>query len=264
MLKFGMPTLIEAADIASCAALCHELGLDFIELNMNLPQYQPDAVDTDRLGQLGEQYGIGYTIHLDENMDACEFNPYVADAYLRTVKESIALAKKLRAPLLNMHLSRGVYFTLPQGKVYLYAQYKEQYLQKIAAFRDACECEIGKSDIKICIENCSGWQDFQKDAIDVLLASPVFALTLDVGHNHGSGGEDGAFILSRKERLQHMHLHDAQGKKDHLALGTGEVDIPYYLTLAGEVCQTVVLESKTIASLRASVAALSSLSSTPR
>ena len=37
MLKLGMPTLMETDTLESCAALCRELKLNFIELNMNLP-----------------------------------------------------------------------------------------------------------------------------------------------------------------------------------------------------------------------------------
>lgn len=37
MLEIGMPTLIELPDIDASANLCHELGLQFVELNMNLP-----------------------------------------------------------------------------------------------------------------------------------------------------------------------------------------------------------------------------------
>jgi hypothetical protein len=32
-----MPTLIEAKTLESCASLCRELGLAFVELNMNMP-----------------------------------------------------------------------------------------------------------------------------------------------------------------------------------------------------------------------------------
>lgn len=39
-IKFGMPTLIELSTISDCVKLCKELNLDFIELNMNMPQYQ--------------------------------------------------------------------------------------------------------------------------------------------------------------------------------------------------------------------------------
>ena len=36
-MVFGMPTLIETNSLEECAALCKNLQLDFIELNMNLP-----------------------------------------------------------------------------------------------------------------------------------------------------------------------------------------------------------------------------------
>lgn len=48
-MKFGMPTLIENDNIESSVALCKELNLDFIELNMNLPQYQVNTIDIQKL-----------------------------------------------------------------------------------------------------------------------------------------------------------------------------------------------------------------------
>jgi len=86
-----------------------------------------------------------------------------------------------------------------------------------------------------------------------LLKSPVFALTLDVGHNHCSGYADEAWI--RQREICHMHLHDARGtKQDHQPLGQGEMDIPAYLQLAKERECTVLLEVKTLEGLRQSVA----------
>ena len=40
MISFGMPTLIELNTLEESAALCRELGLKFIELNMSFPQNQ--------------------------------------------------------------------------------------------------------------------------------------------------------------------------------------------------------------------------------
>lgn len=150
-MEFGMPTLIEAAELDACAALCRQLGLEFIELNMNMPQYQLDVFDEAYAAEIAAKHGIYYTLHLDGNLNVCDFNPYVAKAYTRTVLESIALAKRLRMPVLN------------------------------------------------------------------------------------------------------MHLHDALGKKNHLALGTGEMDIEKYLRQAQEQNCREVLETKTIEGLKASV-----------
>ena len=67
MLTLGMPTLIELPDIEDCARLCRELGLQFVELSMCLPQYQTerlchmhlhDALPTERRDHLPIGEGI--------------------------------------------------------------------------------------------------------------------------------------------------------------------------------------------------------------
>ena len=253
LTNYGMPTLIETSTLKECAKLCAELGLDFIELNMNMPHYQLDKIDVDYFKSVADKYGIYYTIHLDENLNVSDFNSYVAQAYSKTVEDTIEIAKLLDAKVVNMHMARGVYFTLPDRRVYLFSEYKEQYLKSIVTFRNMCEAAIGNADIKICIENCDGYEDFQKEAVELLLESNVFALTFDVGHNHGIGGTDERFILKHKDRLSHIHLHDAEGKRNHLALGTGEMDIEKYINLANEHNCRVVLETKTVDGLKQSV-----------
>ena len=253
LTNYGMPTLIETSTLEECAKLCAELGLDFIELNMNMPQYQLDKIDVDYFKSIADRYGIYYTIHLDENLNISDFNPYVAEAYIKTVADTVEIAKQLSIKVINMHMARGVYFTLPDRKVYLFSEYKEQYLKSIVAFRDMCENAVGDADIKICIENCDGYEEFQKEAIEILLESNVFALTFDVGHNHGIGGTDEEFIMKHKDRLHHIHLHDAEGKKNHLALATGEMEIEKYIRLADDHNCRAVLETKTIDGLKQSV-----------
>jgi sugar phosphate isomerase/epimerase len=253
IMSIGMPTLIETRTLEECAKLCAELGLDFIELNMNLPQYQLDKINVDYFRGIADKYGIYYTIHLDENLNISDFNPYVAEAYQNTVLDTIGIAKQLDIKVLNMHMAKGVYFTLPERKVLLFSEYKERYLKSIVDFRNMCENAIGDADIKICIENCDGYEGFQKEAIELLLESKVFALTFDVGHNYGIGGTDEDFIMNHKDHLCHIHLHDAQGRKNHLAFGTGEMDIKNYINLANEQNCRVVLETKTIDGLKQSV-----------
>lgn len=64
---------------------------------------------------------------------------------------------------------------------------------------------------------------------------------------------DKAVIMANKNKLSHMHIHNALGKKNHLALGTGELDLPKYFYLANKHNCRVVLETKTIDGLKQSV-----------
>lgn len=255
MIRFGMPSLIDTKTVEQCAVICRELGLDFIELNANFPQFQAQALDARELCGLAREHGIFYTVHLDDELNIADFNPYVSDGYRRTVADTIALAKEVGIPVLNMHLHKGAVYTLPTRKVYFFGEYRREYLDGIRKFRDQCEKLIGDSDIRICVENCGGFPDFHKDAIDVLLESPVFGLTMDIGHNYCADRVDEPVILERIDRLHHMHMHDAmEGGRDHLPLGEGKMDIPYHLALAEKTGSTVVLETKTEEGLRRSVA----------
>ena len=94
--QLGMPTLIENATLEDNVALCSSLGLNFVELNMNFPEYRIDRLEqTDEMIQLAKQAGIYYTVHLDENLNIADFNPLVSGAYLETVRRSVFAAKKL-------------------------------------------------------------------------------------------------------------------------------------------------------------------------
>lgn len=254
-MQFGMPTLIEIKSLETCAALCRELGLAFVELNMNLPEYQADKQDVIKLREIADEYGVYFTIHLDENLNPCDFNERVATAYTETVLQTIDIAKRLTVPILNMHMNPGVWFTLPDKKVFLFDEYESEYMQKLTAFRDACTVAIGGSDIRICIENCGDYGDkpYLRKGLALLLESTVFALTFDVGHNAGASYSDEPTIMEYADRLVHFHIHDASGRSNHLTLGEGDVDLKKYLDLAIAHDCRAVIEVKTIDGLRKSV-----------
>lgn len=252
-MQFGFPTLIETEDAHSCAALCRELGFDFVELNMNLPQYQPGCMSARELARIAEEFGVYYTIHLDENLNPCDFNPLVADAYVQSALRAIDMALELGCPVVNMHMAAGVYFTLPDERVYLFDRYLERYLGRLRTFRDRCEKAAGQSGLHICVENTGGWDKaFMQKGLALLLESPEFGLTFDIGHNAAAGKADEAFFLQNTHRLCHMHVHDARGKQNHLPLGEGALDISDYLKMAKAHGCRAVIETKTIAGLQMS------------
>jgi sugar phosphate isomerase/epimerase len=254
MLKFGAPTMVEMENLRQGAEVCRKLDLDFLELNINFPQYLLKNLDVDTLRRLSEEYGIFYTLHLDDEMSIADFNPYIADGYCQTVYDAIELAKDLGITRLNMHLSRGAKYTLPDKVIYFFEAYEEDYLARVRNFRDACEKRIGDADITICVENTAGFLPFQRRAVEILLESPVFGLTFDIGHNFCAGDMDEEFILSHADRLKHFHIHDCLAeRKDHRTLGTGVLDVKRYLALAEKLECTAVVETKTVESLAESM-----------
>lgn len=254
-LQFGMPTLIEVDSLEETMKLCRELGLGFVELNMNLPQYQAEGLeDTAYLKSLQQEYQVGYTIHLDENLNVCDFNRSVAAAYTKTVVRAIKAAKTMEAPVLNMHLNHGVHFTLPDRKVLLFERYFQQYLQSWKQFRAVCEQAAEGSDVTICIENTDGYREHEKEAVAFLLESRLFGLTWDIGHSNSVGDVDEAFLMAHRAKLRHFHVHDGLGRQDHMTLGTGEIHLEQRLRLAEECGCRCVIETKTAAALRESVA----------
>lgn len=253
-MQFGMPTLIENRNLEENARLCRKLGLDFVEINMNFPQYQADDIGKiSQMKQIMDTYGIFYTIHLDENLNVCDFNKDVAKAYQKVVLDTIRAAKKLNIPVLNMHMHNGVQVTLPQRKVQMFEQYREAYLKNLILFRDCCESEIGESKLKISVENTGGYFPFQREGVEMLLESPVFSLTWDIGHSFVEGESDEPFLMEHQDRLQHFHVHDAYEKHDHLALGTGKLDVAQRLVTAARHHCTCVVETKTIEALTLSI-----------
>ena len=155
-MQFGMPTLIQNHTLEDNIRLCKDLGLHFIELNMNFPEYQLHELENiDKFYNLADREGIYYTIHLDENLNIADFNPLVTNAYLETIKRTIVVAKKLlplnekynkdkQSFVINLHMNHGIYITLPNKKVQMYERNFEIYMNSFIKFRTLCEEWIKK------------------------------------------------------------------------------------------------------------------------
>lgn len=255
-MVFGMPTLLELPTFDDNIAFCRKLGLDFIEINMNFPEYHLDFLkNTAYLCEKKAESGLFFTIHLDENLNPADTNPLAREAYHETVRRVIRTAKAIGAPLINMHMHHGIFVTLPDRKTWIYDRDFGAYEAAYDAFRILCEEEIGGSGIRISIENTDGFRSFEKEIIGRLLESPVFSLTWDIGHSKAEGEHDLPFLYEHQDRLKHFHIHDGctEPPKNHLALGDGMIDLHDRLDLAASLDARCVLETKTAAALEKSV-----------
>lgn len=257
-MKFGMPTLVECNDIKECCEVAERFGLDFVEINMSFPQYQPDNIDVKALQSLSCEHNVFYTIHADESMNPFDFNTAVSECYFGVMRDTIRTARAIGAPVINLHLLKGVYVTLPGRVILLTDVYFDEYLTRVKKFIKMCEEEIGDSGVVIAIENVDSnpFTESQLKVLPLFMQSKAFALTLDTGHEDCLGYKDSFVFKEYPDKLCHMHLHDSDGKKPHLALGDGKLDILSKIRdFRGKTC---LVEVKTVDGLRRSMEYLKS------
>ena len=207
-MKYGMPTLVECKDIMECAEIAKTNDLDFIEVNMSFPQYIPKNSDVKLYRKIAKENEIFYTIHADEQLNPFDFNPDVSECYFKVMAECIDFAKRIDVPVINMHLLKGVYVTLPNKVILLTDVYKEVYIERVKAFIAMCEEKIDGSDLKIAIENVdsNSFTESQIIALEYFMKSSAFGLTLDVGHDDCMSGKDRPVFEKYPDKLFHMHL----------------------------------------------------------
>lgn len=252
-MDFGMPFLLQTHSIRECCKLCNELGLSFVELNANFPACAGECLNHEELTSLAREHGIYFTLHVEEECNPFSFNAHVRQAWLNTLRDVLRLAVQIGAPIVNLHFPHGVYITLPDQRVYLYEQHKEIVRYFALELRTLCENMLLGTDTMVTIENTDGWAPHERELIELLLESPRFGLTLDIGHSHAAGDVDEDFFRANENKLVHMHGHDARGRSNHLPLGEGEIDLRQRFRWAAQRNARIVLETKTCDALRKSL-----------
>ena len=241
---YGVPTLMEYSDAEMLARFCAEQGYGFVEMNMTFPWFQADAVSAETIRGLKKKYGIGFTIHLHDQVNPFEFSPEMRNGCLENIRFAMQLACELDIPRITMHLLPGTYSAVNGKKTYLYAHCKDRYLSYVRSFIDFVEDSLKGSGTVFCIENTSGFLPFQREAIELMLASARFGLTFDIGHSFKAGGTDEPLILAHSSSLRHFHIHDCSLQSNHLAFGAGGLDLVRYLRMAAQYDCSVVAEVK--------------------
>ena len=98
--------------------------------------------------------------------------------------------------------------------------------------------------------------DFTNLAIETIMKYDYLGFTLDIGHNEKNDNK--AYPLFKKMgKIRHIHIHDFDGKNDHLPIGTGTIDFTKYKT---EIKKNyIVIEVKAKEQLISSIKKISSL-----
>ena len=253
-MKIGMPTLIEVPDIIQTVELCKELGLSFIELNMNMPEFCPEKLTSELVKKLSKSENIEFTLHLPEEIDLASFHPSIRKGNIERCCEAITWAYEAGINLVNMHINLGIYFTLPNRRVSIYEKYKGIILENIMTSFGKLLKVANNVGVTLCIENSGNFHlPFIIGVIDKLSLFEEVFFTWDIGHDAKTGFKEKEILLRYKNRIRHMHLHDYKDGVDHQPLFSGEIDIKRMLLFAKKHNIKVVIEVKTVDSLKESI-----------
>ena len=249
-----MPALIEYSSLEENVGLCTDLGFDFIELNMNMPYSFPENLPAEKVREAAQTNGIEFTLHAHDEVDLASFHGSVREGHVRRCAQALEWCAESGAKLLNVHINRGVYFTLPDRQVWIYDQYRDRFKETLVESM-AYLIDLGRSNgVTVCTENSSNFHlPFVTDALEELARLDGFCITWDTGHDAKVAYAERPVLMRHKDRITHMHLHDYDGRSDHQVLMTGEIDIAGMLKFAKERNARVLVETKTADSLRQSM-----------
>ena len=252
MIKIGMPQLYEFDTIEDNLKLAKELGLDFIELNLNFG-YCRKEMEAKTVSDLLKKYDIEATLHFYDEADMGSYQE-VVDAYLVHLERYASLGEGYIHQI-NMHLIPGPVVTISGVKNYIYEKEYEEYIERLVNNFKRAEAICKKHHINMVIENTDNIPSYTTKTYHDLLKND-FRFCYDIGHDHLSYDIVWNLLKDIDLPFDEFHIHDAcDRKKCHLALGDGTLDIAKFKRLAEKNNAYVVLEVKQSEDLRVSVPA---------
>ena len=259
-MKLGMPALVEYSTLNQLVELCMKLKLDFIELNMNLPYNFIHTLNPGELRNITEETGVEFTMHMPDEADLGSFYESVREGYVRLFSDTVDWANEAGVKLLNMHIIEGAKMTLPDKKVYIYDKYSDEFTNNFIKSINVLSKKARENNIILAIENSGNFgKRFIQDTLDEALKYPNIMLSWDTGHDAVSNFTDKEYLMAHKNKIGHMHLHDAAGTKDHQVLFEGSLDIIGLLNFAESMGIRALIEVKTEDALIKSINKLRSI-----
>ncbi|MDF2699754.1 MAG: endonuclease [Haloplasmataceae bacterium] len=250
-MKFGMPTLIEFNSVEENINLCKELGLDFVELNMNMSYCLPSNNDIENINKLTHDNNIELTMHFPEEIDFGTPFDIMKVANIKLFEELCVYGSKLNVKKINVHLLPGTVITLPHKKMFAYEKNCGLFFNNLThSFKEIVDI-ANKLNVEICIENTSV-PEFLRNAFEILTNIDHLAFTYDIGHDAKANYYVESIYKKLGKKVTHMHFHDYDGKTDHQALFKGNINLLEKLNMAKANNMTVVIEVKSKEALKQS------------
>lgn len=238
-MKLGMPQLFEFDTIEENLILCKELGLDFIELNLNFG-YCRKEMEANIVEALLQKYNVEATLHFYDEADFASYDE-VVDAYLVLLEKYAKLGKGY-IKLINVHNNPGPVVTISGIKNYIYDKEYDEYIKRLVTNLKKAEKICNDNGIEMVVENVKIPEYMKKTYKD--LNDNNFKFNYDIGHDNNDNDNLLKILEEIPLKFGEFHIHDGNKKQDHLALSEGKIDLKKYKELALKHDAYVVLEVK--------------------
>jgi len=253
-MKIGMGILPELESIRDSVCVARELGFDFVELNAEFPFCLPENIKDSDIDEK-----IFFTMHLFEKADVGLLYEPWRRSQIEMLKDlMLDYKKKVNVKKFSLHINRGVFFTMPDKKIFVFEQFEQLYIAACKrSFKELSDFAV-KHDFEICFENVK-IADYMLRIFKILATYPNLFYTLDVGHDMVSGKRASAQFMQTPHKIRHLHLHDVVNGIDHQQLGKGIVDVKKVLDFCRRNNIDIVIEVRRKEQLANSLAYLKKL-----
>lgn len=246
-MKIGMPILFEYNSIKENIKLAEELKFDFIELNLNFDYCQKEFENKKELLNLVKSSNLEYTLHFYDEADFASYDE-VCKAYMKLLKKYLKLAKEINIKLVNIHLNVGPIVTISGIKKYLYDKNYDTYIERLINNLNKVKKMCDKYNVQMVLENTICPSFIKRTYQDL---KDKFMFNYDIGHDYRNDSNLQDMFKNEGFILKEFHFHDSTKSKDHLCLGTGEMDLKSYKNMIDG--QYVLLELKSSEDLELSM-----------
>lgn len=221
--KFGMltnPLLNTLKEIDAIA----KFGFDFVEIGLEEPGGDPGVLldEKKKILKLIEEKKLFIIAHTPWWIELGTEYENVRKEWVELSKERIDVANQLKIKTINFH-------SHSRGLVYKNDKYRKRILDNYVESLRELVSYAKQRNMQIIFENAASKGEivevkYLKYIIDRV---PGLKFHLDVGHAFINGGMKSVkdFIMTFRDKLEHIHMHDNHGIFDeHAPIGKGKID----------------------------------------
>lgn len=217
-------------------------GFNAAEVNLNIPEFYTERYsksERNLIKTMAEDNNFYITFHGPEDINLCSRQSKLVKASVDILKECMDFAYELGGKRFTFHAGSSVEFTMVDKSIRLEDCYQSEYISILKdSIKDLIDYNVDR--VTLCAENAGYFSSTKAMVFEHFLGKGLY-LTWDVGHSYINKVQMD-FMMKNKRFVRNAHIHDVLKGRDHCIIGTGEVNIPYYMSLLDEKDVCFIIE----------------------